>query len=822
MSWSGYLEWVKKQKEAFRWSYSKRPIWETKDFAERMIFNLLRTSGLAEQKGYAQTWEAMIQYFRKGLNLIEEMEQKQANNIYENNSSTDVLDTAPDESLNGSTPEQDDLQEQNLHSSSHNKSPQLMMQQGQKHYKAGQYSKALQIFWEVYRQGQRDFVLIKFMIECMEQLEKSQEMVDYMSQVLVENEFSTKEQAQLNYRLGLTYFKLGKYQQSRQAFWKVRRIYPNFPGLESKLQELEKTRNRSRTRYDYLLNRDLISQEDLNQAMESAKKDKKRDLDQILMEDYGISKEELGNSLSAFYDVPFVAFDSSFDPPYEIFEKRRLDPDFLKRYGWVPIAQKGMSLEVLMTNPFDLGKIDEIRFILGTSRIETKVALKQDIDTFIENFFRELEGGKELTDFDQEISSDFEEEQEEAEELEESGGEQDSEVVRLVNALLVEAWKRGASDIHIEPNPASKYCSVRFRVDGTCHEFRKLRYSLSRPLVSRVKIMSRLDIAERRLPQDGKVKLKLPQINKVVEFRVATIPTLENQEDVVLRVLASGTPLPLEKLGLYERNLEKFQEMIYKPYGMILVVGPTGSGKTTSLHSALNYINTVDKKIWTAEDPVEITQEGLRQVQVNPKIGFDFASALRSFLRADPDVVMIGEMRDTETAHIGVEASLTGHLVFSTLHTNSAPETVTRLLDMDLDPFNFSDSLLCVLAQRLVKTLCPKCKEPYTPSQEELDEISAEFGEGLENVVDSGFLDEPLLYSAKGCNQCMGGYKGRLGIHELMINTPDLKRLIKYQKQTEELMQQALSDGMFTLKQDGLLKVIRGITDIHQVRRAAG
>jgi len=818
MSWSGYLEWVKKQKEAFRWNYSKRPVWETKDFAERMLFNLMRTAGLAEQKGYAQTWDAMIQYFRKGLDLIEEMEQKQANNINQH-SSTEALKNSQEASENYNSVE-NTLPEQNLHSSEQQASRSLM-EQGQKYYKAGQYSKALETFWEIYRQGQRDFALIKFMIECMEQLEKSQEMVDYMSQVLVENEFSTKEEAQLNYRLGLTYFKLGRYQQSRQAFWKVRRLYPNFPGLEGKLQKLEKSRNRSKTRYDYLLNKELISQEELNQAMERAKKGK-RDLDQILIEEYEISKEELGNSLNAFYDVPFVPFDSSYEPPYEIFEKRRLDPDFLKRYGWVPISQKATTLEVLMTNPFDLGKIDEIRFILGTSKIETKVALQQDIEAFIDNFFRELDGGKELTEFDQEVSSDYEEDQEEVEELDDGTGEQDSEVVRLVNALLVEAWKRGASDIHIEPNPASKYCSVRFRVDGTCHEFRKLRYSLSRPLVSRVKIMSKLDIAERRLPQDGKVKLKLPQINKVVEFRVATLPTLENQEDVVLRVLASGTPLPLEKLGLYEKNLERFQEMIYKPYGMILVVGPTGSGKTTSLHSAMNYINTVDKKIWTAEDPVEITQEGLRQVQVNSKIGLDFASALRSFLRADPDVVMIGEMRDTETAHIGVEASLTGHLVFSTLHTNSAPETVTRLLDMDLDPFNFSDSLLCVLAQRLVKTLCPNCKEPYTPDQEELDEISMEFGEGLENVVDQSFLDNPVLYRAKGCNQCMEGYKGRLGIHELMINTANLKRLIKYQKQTEELMQQALSDGMFTLKQDGLVKVIRGITDIHQVRKVAG
>ncbi len=817
MSWSGYLEWIDKQKETFKWKYSTRPLWETKDFSERMLFSLMKTSKLAEQKGYSQKWEESIQYFRNSLNALEEMEEQGSNHLLDQNSSSEP-NSLLSESTNSGLENLQTLETNQVQGSEDEKS---LMEKGQKHYREGEYSRALEIFWEVYRSGHRDFVLIKFMIECMEQLNKSQEMVDYMSQILLENDFSSKEQAQLNYRLGLTYFKLGKYQQARQAFWKVRKLYPTFPGLEGKLQELEKSRNRSKTRYDGLLEKKTISQKQLNQAIERANKEN-RDVDQILLEEYKVSKNELVESLSAFYDVPFEIFDSSYEPPFEIFEKRRLDPDFLKRYGWVPLAQKGQTLEVLMCNPFDLGKIDEIRFILGTSKVETKVALKQDIEAFIDHFFRELEGGKELEEFSGEVEADYQEDQTDAEELEEATGEQDSEVVRLVNALLAEAWKRGASDIHIEPNPASKYCAVRFRVDGTCHEFRKLRFSLSRPLVSRIKIMSKLDIAERRLPQDGKVKLKLPQVNKVVEFRVATVPTLENQEDVVLRVLSSGKPLSLDKLGLYESNLDRFQEMIYQPYGMILVVGPTGSGKTTSLHSALNYINTVDKKIWTAEDPVEITQEGLRQVQVNPKIGFDFASALRSFLRADPDVVMIGEMRDKETAHIGVEASLTGHLVFSTLHTNSAPETVTRLLDMDLDPFNFSDSLLCVLAQRLVKTLCPNCKQAYTPSQEELEELKAEFGHGLENAVGSSFLQEPVLYRAKGCSQCMQGYKGRLGIHELMVNTSGLKRLIKYQKQTEELMEQALSDGMFTLKQDGLLKVIRGITDIHQVRKVAG
>jgi type II secretory ATPase GspE/PulE/Tfp pilus assembly ATPase PilB-like protein len=293
-------------------------------------------------------------------------------------------------------------------------------------------------------------------------------------------------------------------------------------------------------------------------------------------------------------------------------------------------------------------------------------------------------------------------------------------------------------------------------------------------------------------------------------------------EDVVLRVLASGKPLPLDKLGLLPQNKAAFEKLIYKPYGLILVVGPTGSGKTTTLHSAVSYINTPERKIWTAEDPVEITQEGLRQVQVNPKIGLTFASALRSFLRADPDVIMIGEMRDKETAHIGVESSLTGHLVLSTLHTNSAPETVTRLLDMDLDPFNFADSLLCVLAQRLVKTLCPNCKKAYTPEQQELDEMALEFGIGWDAHAREFLEGKRTLYKKVGCAQCVGGYKGRVGIHELMVNSSGIKQQIKHRKPTEEIRAQAVSEGMLSLKQDGMMKVLDGLTDMDQVRAASG
>ncbi len=694
------------------------------------------------------------------------------------------------------------------------------LQAGKTLLQQGRFQQALEAFLGQYEKGLRSFQLTKYILECWEKLNKHHEMADFLSRVLMENEFEVKVKAQLYYRLGLTHYRLNQYNEARQAFWHLRKIYPNFPGLEDKIKELEKSRSRAKTRHDLLLEKGCLQKGQLEAAKEKAKKEN-RDLDQLLIDQFKVSKEDLGQALEAFYDVPFVDFDPGIEPPFDIFEKRRLDPDFLKRYGWVPFAQNGKSIEVLMTNPFDLGKVDEVRFILGTSRVEPRVALKQDIEAFIDRFFQEMSGGEELTDFEDEVDSDFDAE-DDVVDMEEAVSEQDSEVVRLVNALLVESWRKGVSDIHIEPNAISKYCSVRFRVDGTCHEFRKLRLGLARPMISRLKIMARLDIAERRLPQDGKVKLKLPQINKSVEFRVATMPTIDGQEDMVLRVLASGKPLPLEKLGLAERNQRAFENMIYQPYGMVLVVGPTGSGKTTTLHSSLSYINTPERKIWTAEDPVEITQEGLRQVQVQPKIGLTFASALRSFLRADPDVIMIGEMRDNETAHIGVEASLTGHLVFSTLHTNSAPETVTRLLDMNLDPFNFADSLLCVLAQRLVKTLCPNCKQEYVPDRQELEELRLEFGSGFEGIVGQEFIANPVLYKARGCKQCMEGYKGRIGIHELMLNSDELKPMIKYRKSTEEIRDRALDDGMLTLKQDGILKVIKGMTDIHQVRKVAG
>ena len=384
--------------------------------------------------------------------------------------------------------------------------------------------------------------------------------------------------------------------------------------------------------------------------------------------------------------------------------------------------------------------------------------------------------------------------------------------------MITDATRKKCSDIHIEPYPGKEGAEIRFRIDGACQRYQTVPFNYRRALSSRIKIMAELDISERRKPQDGKIKFK--KFGPLdIELRVATIPTVGGEEDVVMRILAAGEPIPLDAMGMGQRDHELLLEMISKPYGIVLVVGPTGSGKTTTLHSVLHHINRPETKIWTAEDPVEITQRGLRQVQVIPKIGFDFAAAMRSFLRADPDVIMVGEMRDHETVSTGIEASLTGHLVFSTLHTNSAPETITRLLDMGMDPFNFADAIIGVLAQRLLRTLCKKCKEPYHPSREEYDLLVRAY-EGNFDRLGVAYTDDLVLHRAKGCEACDNtGYKGRASIMEILNGTDRMKSLIQSKAKMEDLRAQAIQDGMTTLMQDGIRKVFLGLTDIQQVRK---
>jgi type II secretory ATPase GspE/PulE/Tfp pilus assembly ATPase PilB-like protein len=444
------------------------------------------------------------------------------------------------------------------------------------------------------------------------------------------------------------------------------------------------------------------------------------------------------------------------------------------------------------------------------------VALRPDILNFIKLFTQADQNLEGIDD----ILADMKTEEAAIEEAESMVGEEDSAVVKLVNKIILDAYSRGASDIHIEPYPGRQETEVRIRVDGTCTLYQKIPFQLRNAVLSRLKIMADLDIAERRKPQDGKIRFK-KYGGKDIELRVATVPYPRRHGRHRFAYSGGRGTHSLNRMGFSHQNYDKFIESITKPYGIIFVCGPTGSGKTTTLHSALNYINKTDTKIWTAEDPVEITQRGLRQVQVKPQIGFDFAAAMRSFLRADPDVIMVGEMRDKETTHIGIEASLTGHLVLSTLHTNNAPESITRLLDMGMDPFNFADAILCILAQRLVRTLCRECKRTYAPTQAQYDELVREYDKvAFEANVKIPYSDDLKLYKPVGCEACnSSGYLGRMGIHELLTGTDELKHLIQNKAHVEVIRGQALKDGMSTLKQDGVEKIFGGNCDLLQVRK---
>ncbi|MFO7987800.1 MAG: GspE/PulE family protein [Desulfatiglandaceae bacterium] len=570
------------------------------------------------------------------------------------------------------------------------------------------------------------------------------------------------------------------------------------------------------TKFDFLLTHNIISGNELDQAMSRARNTQKS-VESILMADFNVPKADIGKSLASYYRTRFIPYDDKMVIPGNLL--KGLKVSFLKSNVFVPVGQADGKVMVVMEDPSYLPAVDAIKRFFPGQEFEFCVSLREDIYEMISLFFdlnrREMLAGSGTIE---DILGQLHTAEEEAEEEWRSMSENDSAIVQLINKMVVDAYSRNASDIHVEPRQGKANAVIRFRIDGACQVYQTIPHTHKRAMVSRLKIMSDLDISEKRLPQDGKIKFsKFAPLD--IELRVATIPTAGQNEDVVMRILSAGKPLPLTAMGMSERNYGALIDMISMPYGIVLVVGPTGSGKTTTLHAALNYINTPEKKIWTAEDPVEITQEGLRQVQVIPRIGFDFVRAMRSFLRADPDVIMVGEMRDQETMATGIEASLTGHLVFSTLHTNSAPETITRLLDMGMDPFNFADALLGVLAQRLARTLCEHCKEKYHPSKEEYDTLARAYGDGFEQLGVE-YNDDFYLYRSKGCPECnKTGYRGRTALHELLPGTDEIKHLVQNRGRMKDIRNQATADGMTTLLQDGIRKVFLGLTDLAQVRR---
>ncbi len=605
-----------------------------------------------------------------------------------------------------------------------------------------------------------------------------------------------------------------------------------------------------------LMETNLITQGQLDQALAAQKANRSRPLGEILVDMGAVSRQQIQEALAMKLGIPFINV-REFKVDAEAL--KLVQPAYAKQYQVLPLIRSERALVVAVENPLAVDFLQEMRFATGLSIVPV-MATASELKARIVKEYAGLEGWNapfdwdavafgaadkplrpeaqssdglemvEMRDLAIKLAQEAPRPVERAQADESATRVSESTLVRLVNKMIIDAYSQGASDIHIEANPGNRNLLIRFRKDGALVDYLELEPAYRGSLISRIKIMADLDISERRHAQDGKIDFSryggIP-----IELRVAVIPTANNLEDVVLRILAGAEPLPLDRLGLSSRNLDELKKMVTRSYGLILVCGPTGSGKTTTLHSVLRHINQRDTKIWTAEDPIEITQPGLRQVQVNAKIGWTFAAAMRAFLRADPDVIMVGEMRDEETTKIGIEASLTGHLVLSTLHTNSAAESIVRLLDLGMDPFNFADALIGILSQRLAPKLCAKCKRPHLAGDAEISELAREYcaGTGLEIAATLtawratfGEAGQLKLYEADatGCPACNAGHKGRVGLHELLVATPRIKQLIHEHATAAQIAEAAIADGMTLLRQDGIEKVLRGEIDLASARGA--
>jgi type II secretory ATPase GspE/PulE/Tfp pilus assembly ATPase PilB-like protein len=552
----------------------------------------------------------------------------------------------------------------------------------------------------------------------------------------------------------------------------------------------------------------LITQEQVEEALAIKKKNERKKIGELLIELGYISEENLLAALATKFRIRIVDL-SNLVPNMKALAA--LSYDVVHRLNVFPVADRGDRLCVATSQPTEYTIEEHLRFYTGR-KIEMVIATTAQISAAIDKYYPSTAFVLGVLSDDLSVDQEVDNEGE-AEGLTES----DSQIVNIVNKILIDAYQQRASDIHFEPGFRDAPFNVRYRIDGICHGIHQIPLMYKKAMISRLKIMANLDITERRKPQSGKILLNY-QSNRV-EYRIEITPTTGNNEDAVLRILASSKPLPLDQMGFSADNLNAFRATLAQPYGIILCVGPTGSGKTTTLHSALAHLNTPERKIWTAEDPVEITQSGLRQVQIQSKIGLTFAEVLRSFLRADPDVIMIGEMRDPETAKTAIEASLTGHLVLSTLHTNSAPETIVRLIEMGMDPYNFADALLCIVAQRLARKLCDHCKKSYHPTAEEYANIVQLYDpDWFHKHNMKSYSRDVRLMRKEGCDQCNGtGYKGRLAIHEIAMGTESLKTAIKKGALADELRLLAIQEGMRTLLMDGIMKIFQGLTDVDQV-----
>ena len=586
------------------------------------------------------------------------------------------------------------------------------------------------------------------------------------------------------------------------------------------------------SKYDGLVNSGAISKAALQDCL-AKRGDKDGTIEQLMIDEHQVTPAQIGQALALFFGVPYEPYSKARFNTEKL--HGALKRDFLSEQGWIPLEESFDGLVVMCINPENVRSTYVVQHMFPReTKFKYVVSSQSEFNLTLDLIFGNSDGDGNIDHLLANLSRPMQEEGEEEDYLASSTA--DNEVVKFVNKVILEAYQKKASDIHIEPGQGKANVGVRLRIDGSLVPYIDAPRHLRQAIVARIKIMSDLDISETRRPQDGKIPFK--KFGPLdIELRVATLPSAGGVEDVVMRILAGGEAIPMEQLGLTQHNMDRLQSVIHKPYGLFYVCGPTGSGKTTTLHSILATLNTPDTKIWTAEDPVEITQKGLRQVQVNKKAGIDFAMLMRSFLRADPDIIMVGESRDHETVSMGVEASLTGHMVFSTLHTNSAPESITRLLDMGMDPFNFADALLGVLAQRLAKRLC-SCKESYVPAGPELQSFISEYAEELrhtpawladapgeakklyqswvENYGEGGRI---TMYRAVGCSRCSKtGYKGRVGLHELLLADDDIKKLVQERARVSTIFSSSVAGGMHTLKMDGMTKVLQGLTDLKQVR----
>jgi len=553
---------------------------------------------------------------------------------------------------------------------------------------------------------------------------------------------------------------------------------------------------------ELLLREQLITPLELQQAIEEQRNAGGR-LGYQLTKMGFIEENELTAFLSKQYGVPSIDL-GEFDIELEII--KLIPKEVVLKHQVIPVNRTGATLIVAMADPSNIFAIDDIKFLTGYN-VEVVVASEQAIEGAVEKYYTSnVTFDDVMLDFDDEDVDVIDADEDINElDLEKSAG--DAPVIKLVNLILLDAIRKGASDIHVEP--FEKQLRVRYRIDGMLYEVMKPPVKLKHAITSRLKIMSQLDIAERRLPQDGRIKLKMGK-NKEMDFRVSVLPTIWG-EKVVLRLLdKSNLQLDMTKLGFEEKILEKFKKAVHMPYGMILITGPTGSGKTTTLYSSLSELNRSDVNISTAEDPVEYNLFGINQVQMHDDIGLNFSSALRSFLRQDPDIILVGEIRDFETAEIGIKAALTGHMVLSTLHTNDAPSSVSRLLNMGIEPFLVSASVVCIGAQRLVRKNCSECREPVeVPTQ---------------NLLDLGYhpdeVDEVIVQRGSGCRLCNGsGYKGRIAIYEIMFMTDELREFILNGASTLELKREAIREGMQSLRMSALNKLKEGMTSMDEVVR---